>query len=196
MADLGASAGDWPVVNSVCLGALLLAVAGLFCAWLLQRPGQALHPVERWLAYLLLGWGVIWWGLGGLHEIDRRVRYLLQGNVALAFFTASCLSFGWLARRLAWPMTRYPALALLPLMVLVAMASADHDAHPFAHSRLPRLAAGLCRTAFSCCAGTKHPPAATWSGSTRWACGCSRRLELGKQVGRSIPGSPEELPGR
>jgi hypothetical protein len=84
-------------------------------------------------AYLLLGWGVIWWGLGGLHEIDRRVRYLLQGNVALAFFTASCLSFGWLARRLAWPMTRYPALALLPLMVLVAMASADHDAHPFAH---------------------------------------------------------------
>jgi uncharacterized membrane protein len=134
MADLGAPAGDWPVVNSVCLGALLLAVAGLFCAWLLQRPGQALHPAERWLAYLLLGWGVIWWGLGGLHEIDRRVRYLLQGNVALAFFTASCLSFGWLARRLAWPMARYPALALLPLMVLVAMASADHDAHPFAHS--------------------------------------------------------------
>jgi len=134
MADLGAPAGDWPVVNSVCLGALLLAVAGLFCAWLLQRPGQALHPAERWLAYLLLGWGVIWWGLGGLHEIDRRVRYLLQGSVALAFFTASCLSFGWLARRLAWPMARYPALALLPLMVLVAMASADHDVHPFAHS--------------------------------------------------------------
>jgi uncharacterized membrane protein len=48
--DLVYRAGDWPVLNSVYLGALLLALAGLFCAWLLQRRRQELHPAERWLA--------------------------------------------------------------------------------------------------------------------------------------------------
>jgi uncharacterized membrane protein len=43
-----ATGGRWPVLNSVYLGALLLALAGLFCAWLLQRRRQSeLRPAER-----------------------------------------------------------------------------------------------------------------------------------------------------
>ncbi|MBK7677607.1 MAG: DUF2339 domain-containing protein [Candidatus Accumulibacter sp.] len=131
--DLRTATGEWPLLNSACLGALLLALAGLFCAWLLQRQRQDLHRAEHWLAPLLFAWGVAWWAAGGLREIDRHVRYALQGNAALAFFTASCLAFSALERRLHWPQARYPALALLPLMILLALASSFQDAHPFAH---------------------------------------------------------------
>ena len=133
LADRGAPAGNWPVLNSVCLGALLLAVAGLFCAWLWQRRRDELHAAERWLAYLLFGWAVFWWVGGGLHEIDRQVPQALRGNAALGFFTASCLLFSALEQRLGWPLARLPALALLPLMSLLALASVGHQAHPFAH---------------------------------------------------------------
>ena len=131
LADLRQAPGDWPVANSVYLGALLLALAGLFSAWFLPRrqPG----PFERRLAPLLFAWGLAWWVFGGLHEIAAHVRTAWQGNAALAFFSASCLAFSGLARRLPWPVARYPALALLPLMGLVALASVVHDAHPFAH---------------------------------------------------------------
>jgi uncharacterized membrane protein len=131
--DLQTASGDWPLLNSAFLGALLLALAGLFCAWLLQRQRQELHPAERWLGQLLFAWGVAWWAAGGLREIDRHVRHVLQGNAALVFVTASSLAFSALERRLHWPQARYPALALLPLMILLALASSLRDAHPFAH---------------------------------------------------------------
>jgi uncharacterized membrane protein len=131
--DLQTASGDWPLLNSAFLGALLLGLAGLFCAWLLQRQRQELHPAERWLGQLLFAWGVAWWAAGGLREIDRHVRHALQGNATLVFFTASCLAFSALERRLHWPQARYPALALLPLMILLALASSFREAHPFAH---------------------------------------------------------------
>ncbi len=131
--DLRPATGEWPVFNSACLGALLLALAGLFCAWLLQRQRQGLHAAERRLGPLLLAWGVAWWVAGGLREIDQQVRQVLQGNAALAFFTVSCLACSGLERRLNWPQARYPALALLPLMSLLALGSSVRDAHPFAH---------------------------------------------------------------
>lgn len=131
--DLHRPAGEWPLLNSVYLGALLLAVTGLFCAWMLQRARQQLLPAENWLAAVLLAWGVVWWVLGGLHEIDRYVPHALQPDAALLFFTVSCLLFAWLERRLSWPAARYPALALLPLMCLLALAAPGHAAHPFAN---------------------------------------------------------------
>ncbi|HRF12454.1 MAG TPA: DUF2339 domain-containing protein [Candidatus Accumulibacter phosphatis] len=131
--DKGVPAGDWPVLNSVYLGALLLALAGLFCAWLLQRHRQELHPAERRLQDLLFVWGILWWAGGGLHEIDRHLRNSLQGNAALVFFTVSSLLFSRLERCLSWPQARYPALALLPLMVLLALRMTFHAAHPGAH---------------------------------------------------------------
>lgn len=133
LADLRQRVGDWPVVNSVYLGALLLAMGGLFCAWLLQRRRDELRPAERWLASVLFGWGVAWWVFGGLHEIESHLRRPLQGNAMLAFFSGTCLTLSGLARRLVWPLASCPALALLPLMALLALASAAHDAHPFAH---------------------------------------------------------------
>ncbi|HRQ97357.1 MAG TPA: DUF2339 domain-containing protein, partial [Candidatus Accumulibacter phosphatis] len=135
--DLPARAAGWPLLNSAFLGGLLLTLAGLSCAWLMQREWRreprGLRPEERALAPLLFLWGVGWWSGSGLHEIDAHVPGALHLNAAVAFFTATCLIFAWLERRLAWPAARLAALALLPLLLLLALLSVARAAHPFAH---------------------------------------------------------------
>ncbi|MCM8611388.1 DUF2339 domain-containing protein [Accumulibacter sp.] len=128
--------GAWPLLNSAFLGGVLLTLAGLFCAWLLQREWQReprqLRTAERVLAPLLFLWGVAWWSGSGLHEIDRFLPPPLRVNAAILFFTASCLLFSALDRRLGWPAARHAALALLPLLFLLAGVAAGHTTHPFA----------------------------------------------------------------
>lgn len=131
--EIAVPAGAWPLLNSVYLGSALLAVAGLFCAWLLERQRDELFGGERWLLGLLFAWGLAWWVGGGLHEIDRWLPFAWQLNAALGFATASCLAFAELERRLMWRLARYPALALLPSMILLALATVFQTAHPFAH---------------------------------------------------------------
>jgi hypothetical protein len=126
-------------------------VAGLFCAWLLQRWRHELHPAERWLApaAVRLGHRVV--GFGGCTRFDQHVRVALQGNAALAFFTASCLAFSGLERRLPWPQARYPALALLPLMILLALGTVASRTRIL--SRISATSSGLWLSppTFSCC---------------------------------------------
>lgn len=133
LGDLHWRGDAWPLLNSVFLGALLLASSGLLCAWLLQRSPQGLHTAERWLAIVFFGWGSAWWIFAGMHEIDAHVRSALQGNALLAFFSGSSLAFSELTQRLRWPLARYPALALLPVMAVLALLTVFHDPHPFAH---------------------------------------------------------------
>lgn len=137
LSDFAPAAGDTPLLNSIFLGALLLALSGLFCAWMLERKmpqDDARGVAIRHLAGLVLfAWGVLWWAAAGLNEIDRHVEADFRTHAALLFAAASCLGFSWLARRLAWTVARIPALALLPLMVLAALDELGQFAsRPFA----------------------------------------------------------------
>lgn len=131
LSDFGSVVGDLPLLNSIYLGALLLAVSGLFCAWMLERKtpeDEARGIAIRHLVGLaLFAWGVIWWAAAGLNEIEQHVEPDYQTHAALLFAAASCLGFSWLALRLAWTVARIPALALLPLMVLAALAELDQS---------------------------------------------------------------------
>lgn len=142
LSDFVPAVGDMPLLNSIFLGALLLALSGLFCAWMLDRKtdtDDARGVAIRHLAGLaLFAWGVIWWAAAGLNEIDQHVEPDYQTHTALLFAAASCLGFSWLALRLAWAVARIPALALLPLMALAALAELDQSmlwtsSRPFAH---------------------------------------------------------------
>lgn len=131
--DAVVPAGEWPLLNSGCLGSVLLAVAGLSSAWLLESRRDDLLRRERCLIGLLFGWGVAWWVGAGLHEIDRWLPYAWQSNATLGFCTISCLAFAALERRLRWRLARYPAFALLPSMILLALTMVFQTAHPFAY---------------------------------------------------------------
>jgi uncharacterized membrane protein len=133
LAGLGHPMADVPVANSVYLGCVFVAVAGLFCAWYLDRRRDDLGQLERIAAYVLFVWGLAWWVGGALNEIDEHVSRAYGVQAALLFATGSCALFSLLHQRIHWRAARYPALALLPSMAVLAVLTFDRDRHPFAH---------------------------------------------------------------
>jgi len=132
LADPGKVAGPLPIANSFYLGCAFLALGGLFCAWYLDRHRGRVGRVERIAAHVLFGWGILWWAAGGLHEIDRHVRFAYRAQASLLFFTASCVAFSRLRTRLDWRAARYAALAQLPLMVVHGAIAVGAYSHPLA----------------------------------------------------------------
>lgn len=121
-----------PILNSAYLGCLFVSLAGLFSNWYLEHHKARLTTGERGVVALPFFWGLAWWAGGGLQEIDVRLSWQVAPQAALLFFAGSCALFGLAERSWAWPLARYPALALPPLMaVALAWSAATHD-HPFA----------------------------------------------------------------
>jgi uncharacterized membrane protein len=127
-----------PVLNGAYLAMLLIALAGLFTGWWLHGRNEA----RAWRAWMpdvgaaAAAWGLLWWLSAGLHEIlvhaSRHVdlhadRFVVDATALFAAGTA------WLAhvarRRLAWPLAEWPALALTPVLALLALRAFDsHEA--------------------------------------------------------------------
>lgn len=127
-----------PVLNSPYIAMLLIALAGLFTGWWLHGRDEA----RAWHAWMpdvgaaAAAWGLLWWLSSGLHEIlvyaSRHVdlhadRFVVDATALFAAGTA------WLAhvarRKLAWPIAEWPALALTPVLALLALRAFDaHEA--------------------------------------------------------------------
>ncbi|MEK7918144.1 DUF2339 domain-containing protein [Burkholderia contaminans] len=133
-----ADAAALPVLNSPYIAMLLIALAGLFTGWWLHGRGEA-RAWHAWMPEIgaaAAAWGLLWWVSGGLHEIlvyaSRHVdlhadRFVVDTTALFAAGTA------WLAhaarRRLAWPLAEWPALALTPVLALLALRAFDaHEA--------------------------------------------------------------------
>lgn len=113
--------GAMPVLNGLCLGSVLIALAGLFSSFYLQRYGERLREQEGQVHWLMLGWGLLWWHGAGVHEIERFISWEDRLNASLLFITLSAGSLLWLWRRLDWRELRYPLTLLLPAMALLSL---------------------------------------------------------------------------
>jgi uncharacterized membrane protein len=129
--DAGSARAAMPVFNSAYLGGVFVSVAGLFCAWFLRRHPGRLGKIQGFISIILFVWGVLWWFVVGMNEIDVYVKPAFRAHAGLLFVAASCAALSLLHRRLQWRDAKYPALALLPLMYLFAAEDVSHAAHPF-----------------------------------------------------------------
>jgi len=67
-----------------------------------------------------------------MHEIEVRVATSHQNHAVLLFAAGSSLLFSILYSRIAWPDARVPALALLPVMLVLALVDVSDQTHPLA----------------------------------------------------------------
>jgi uncharacterized membrane protein len=111
--------GNLPVLNSDCIGALLVAVSALVSARLLSRAG-IVTSTERALVPVVFGWGMLWWLGAGWREIERFVPADARIAVFVTFIAATGVASAALARRLDWPLARTPALALSAVLLVIA----------------------------------------------------------------------------
>lgn len=121
-----------PWLNSGWLGGALVATAAAFTATMLARARANLADWERPFAGLMFVWGLGWWSLAGLAEIDR----LWSAGAATAGAVAFCAATAWgcseLHRRVAMPLAQWPAWWLGPVLALLALWQIGRFGHPAA----------------------------------------------------------------
>lgn len=116
-----------PVFNDVCIGGLLIAVAGFVGANLLrQLPKPVVSPS------LLLAWSLLWWFGTAWNEIDRFAPQAQHLSLALLIAALSCAALEWYGAAKAWSAPRRASALLLPLICVVAVAAALRDGHALA----------------------------------------------------------------
>jgi len=102
-------ASDAPILlNAEFLGAILIALAGLDSARLLDRPASPHRPI----ATVLFFWGILWWLFAFGNEIERHESGPPGVDWWLALFAFTALLASELYRRIGWRDCRYPVAAL------------------------------------------------------------------------------------
>ncbi len=118
------------LADSVFVGAMLLALAGLWSHRVLARAGDRITVPEKDLAPAWFLWGIAWWLFAGVHEIHAFILQPYRVNALAAFVAATALAFSLLAARWEWREARWPACALVPALFALAIASFATQPHP------------------------------------------------------------------
>jgi len=121
-----------PVLNSACLGGVMIAVASMFACHQLIKARGSLEDYERAFAPILFFWGLIWWLIAGITEIGRHVANEYVARSMLVFLSATALVSSELHRRLDIGVARLPPLMQLPVMFIFAALTLVMSSHPFA----------------------------------------------------------------
>ena len=112
-------------VNAHFIGAMLIALSGLFTAFIADRTREALSAPERQLTVLIFGWGALWWLGAGATEIIGHLAPADEPHAVLAWVTASVALAVALRSALSWPRLIAAGLVLLPVMGWVALRDFD-----------------------------------------------------------------------
>jgi len=130
---LDLAAGDLALPKGMYLSGLLLGAATSFAARTLNSHRLRLRDYENQMLGALFLWGVAWWSVSGFSELQRRVPHGYQLAAGLVFVTLTALLSSELCRRSALAIARIPALLLLPLMLIFALADIVTGQHPSAN---------------------------------------------------------------
>jgi uncharacterized membrane protein len=126
---------QWPVLNSHYIGGVLIAVAGIFSGWRLHGKAEARDwlKVAPALGMAASVWGLLWWLGSGGDEIDRYAWRLATKAVDrpdIPLYAAFAVLTAWgahgLRRKLDWALAEWPALALSPVLALIALMAIEH----------------------------------------------------------------------
>jgi uncharacterized membrane protein len=124
-------------LNGACLGALLLAFAGVFSAHRFE-PARVRHEADlevrggvgTFIASVLLAWAVGWWLFAGFWEIDRVVASRFEFAAGLLFVAATSWFALGISRRLAWARADWIAVLLWPIAIVGAALAVVDRQHP------------------------------------------------------------------
>ncbi len=124
-----------PVFNSVFIGAVLIALAGLFSSYYLLRKYRE-HKTWEYLANIpLLLWGLSWWFINGISEIleyESHLPLLDAITATVGFVALSVAALGLLENKLQWHSLRYAVIGLAVAMGLLILQTIESPGHPLA----------------------------------------------------------------
>lgn len=122
---------DMPILNSAYLGTLMLSVSGLCSGYWLFRNREQRASYETGADVVFTIWGVAWWLLGGLREIDRFAPSAAYG-ASLSFVALTVALLAVLSLKREWRLPQLIATYLPAICAVFGLAGAADFAHPFA----------------------------------------------------------------
>ena len=135
--------GGYPLVDAAFIGAMIVALAGLWTNRLILTAGEGVTKFERMVATPIFAWGLAWFLFAGFDEIHEHVKppdaYLAiyvattAFNACIAFLAVTAAAFGWLATRWSWAQAAWTARALVPALMFFAAFLLADNRHPFGH---------------------------------------------------------------
>jgi uncharacterized membrane protein len=121
--------GHWTLPWGNYFTLLVQTAAAVFSARTLHVHRQNLKEWEHLLPGVLYFWGILWWLVGGLSEINRYLP-MHETAAALVLVTFTTLASGEIHRRTELTAARIAALLQLPAMLLFAALATFDQAHP------------------------------------------------------------------
>jgi uncharacterized membrane protein len=115
------AAAPYPILNSAFVGTMLVALAGLFTSWIVERYRTKLTDADGIIGAVAFGWGFLWWMFAWLREIDRFVASDYEPAAVVILLAATALAFAIAARSLLWRAARVPPLLLIPALLVCAV---------------------------------------------------------------------------
>ena len=119
--DIDAAYSRVPVLNSACLGGVMIAFGSVFAATRLRKYRDQLFIEEKVFAPVLFFWGLVWWLFSGIAEINRHTMSNYEPAAILTYIAVAAVICSELKRRFDLLGARGSALMLLPVMISFAM---------------------------------------------------------------------------
>ncbi|MEM1181867.1 MAG: DUF2339 domain-containing protein [Acidobacteriota bacterium] len=182
----GGGSTDVLLLNGTWLGAALLGFAGLASAYLHDK-----YKPEQPLPAMLMAWGLGWWTLAGLTQLDEAVRHFRGSQwdwiFAVLYLAVGVLGSGVLRSRLDWDRASW-GLALWTGLALpcVVWAGVDFDG-PLAVDALPGWLAFFCALALALRQNPQGPSrtVAVAHASGLWTAAFAMTAHFGEKVDAS-----------
>jgi uncharacterized membrane protein len=114
------------------VAALMVGIASIHAAQVLHANKTRLADYEESLSSALFLWGVLWWCIGGVSEVEQHIDKSHVLAATLAFATLTAILSSEMARNFRMRIALLPAFALLPAMLGFALWAAISVQHPFA----------------------------------------------------------------
>lgn len=125
-------AHDTPVPAGTYVAAVMVGIASVYTAQVLHASTRQLQSYEGAFPSGLFLWGLLWWCTGGIRELLQELSSAYWLAAVLAFATVTSLLGAALAGRTRMRISLLPTFALLPAMLLCALAAAFTLHHPLA----------------------------------------------------------------
>lgn len=121
-----------PFANRFFLGCLFISAGAFFSSYCLDKYKNELKKWEKYFPLPLVIWGLVWWYIAGLREVDKQMSHSEQEAGVLMFCCVTSILSGITLKKLQWPRLVLALYLQLPVMVLVA-ASGFLDLHSNFH---------------------------------------------------------------
>ncbi|VAW91332.1 hypothetical protein MNBD_GAMMA21-335 [hydrothermal vent metagenome] len=132
LSDFHPSESSIPVLNGFYLGGVIISISALFASYSLYKNIDTIRWYEKPVHIILFVWGLIWWFVMGLIEVESSVRSVYLVNSSFAFITLSLYLCYVTQFWTQWKMMRLPVLANLYVMLLMLFVGVIFRLdHPF-----------------------------------------------------------------